>query len=53
MVMVLSVSSWEDEEEERWVMRELVRGFDGKVWWVVMALNDFHASSVLLVMRDL
>lgn len=51
MVVVLS-SSWGDEEE-RWVMRELVRGFDGKVWWVVMALNDFHASSVSLVMRDL
>jgi len=39
--------------EERWERRELVRGLGGKAWWVVRALKDFHASSVLLLMRDL
>jgi len=39
--------------EERWERRELVRGLGGKAWWVVRALKDFHASSVLLLRRDL
>lgn len=39
--------------EERWVIKELVKGLGGKEWWVVRDLKDFHASSVSLVMRDL
>ncbi len=38
--------------EDKWVMREFVRDLLGKAELVVRVLNDFQASSVLLVRRD-
>lgn len=39
--------------EDKWMMRELVRDLLGKAELPVRVLKDFHASSVLWVIRDL
>lgn len=37
---------------QRWAMRELARGFEGKWLWCVRDLKDFHAESVSWVERE-
>lgn len=38
--------------EHKWVIMELVRGLLGNEEQFVRALKDFHASSVLLALRE-
>lgn len=43
---------WTSSSDDKWAMRELVRGLLGKAERLVRVLKDFQASSVSLVRRD-